>query len=99
MSVGRNPSLRGPWLAEIDLVSRVGGEGLESLLLPPLLLAYLDKFGSKPVCFSDLKNYISFIPDSVKEEFIKRCVQSATLSKHKNSFIMTDRFMVKHMVD
>jgi hypothetical protein len=68
--------LRGPWLAEIDLCTRVGeGEGEGQLAsLPALILAYLDRFASKPVCFSDLKKYIQFIPGQLMEGFVKRLV-------------------------
>jgi hypothetical protein len=72
--------LRGPWLAEIDLCTRVGegvgeeGEGGQLTALPALILAYLDRFASKPVCFSDLKKYIQFIPGQLMEGFVKRLV-------------------------
>jgi hypothetical protein len=66
--------LRGPWLAEIDLCTRVGeGEG-QLAALPALIFAYLDRFASKPVCFSDLKKYIQFIPGHLMEGFVKRLV-------------------------
>ena len=72
--------MRGPWLAEIDLCTRVGegvgeeGEGGQLTALPALILAYLDRFASKPVCFSDLKKYIQFIPGQLMEGFVKRLV-------------------------
>ena len=71
----RHPEMRGPLLAELEMVTRVGGELLETSLVP-LLLAYMGRFSSKPTCFSDLKKYISFIPDSRKEELITRLVFS-----------------------
>ena len=59
-----HPKLRGPHLAELELVSRLTAARQLHLLpqpppsLPELLTKYYKKFGGKNVCFSDMKLYI-----------------------------------------
>merc|ERR1719483_1687661 len=63
-----NTELRGPWLAEFELVSSLINE---SHLLPNLFLNYFDKFGDKAVTFSDLKKYLHLLSLPLCSELVK----------------------------
>jgi len=60
------PDIRGPWLAQLELVS----EMKDASLLPPLIIAYFEKFGSKPVAFSDLSKYLSKLSPTQRLELV-----------------------------
>ena len=60
------PDIRGPWLAQLELVS----EMKDASLLPPLIIAYFEKFGTKPVAFSDLSKYLSKLSPTQRLELV-----------------------------
>lgn len=60
--------LRGPWLAELELVAVLGEESEASA--PALILQYFDKFGSKHVAFSDLKPYLGLVGEERRQELV-----------------------------
>jgi len=61
-----HPSLRGPWLAQLELVSNL----LSTSLLPPLILNYFAKFSSKPVTFSDLAKYLAKLDTDQQKDLV-----------------------------
>ena len=42
----------------------------ESSRLQELLMKYIDVFGTRPVCFSDIKKYLKAIPVEERNDFI-----------------------------
>jgi len=64
------PGLRGPCLAKLEICYRTL-EGRNSDL-QQLLMEYIDLFGGKPVCFSDIKKYLKVIPVDERNDFILR---------------------------
>jgi len=70
----RHSELRGPFLGELELISRLwASRQLASLPTNPpsvkeLISKYFAKFGSKPICFDDLKLYLNSLdPEEVTE--------------------------------
>jgi len=64
------PGLRGPALAKLELCYRtLDGR---STRLQELIIEYIDLFGGKPVCFSDIKKYLKVIPVEERNDFILR---------------------------
>jgi len=61
-----HPLLRGPWLAQLELVSSFQS----SSSLSPLILSYFTKFCSKPVTFSDLAKYLAMLDTSQQQELV-----------------------------
>ena len=75
---------RGPHLAELELqcrlLARRDAAAEEGRGMMELLVAYFERFGSKPVCMSDLKLYVSSLESSEREEFFSRteeCISHA----------------------
>ncbi|XP_023344164.1 N-alpha-acetyltransferase 25, NatB auxiliary subunit [Eurytemora carolleeae] len=62
------PGLRGPKLAKLEICYRTM-DGC-SLSLQDLLMDYIDVFGTRPVCFSDIKKYLKAIPLEQRNNFI-----------------------------
>eukprot|EP01132_Coremiostelium_polycephalum_P000541 gene541-681_t len=64
--------LRGPFIAEIEVIFRKyqseGGD-VTATTLKDLLVAYFKRFGAKPVCFYDLKKYLT---DMEKKDTIEQ---------------------------
>ena len=63
-----HPDLRGPKLAQMEFVSTFKSPSM----LKPLLLDYFEKFGNKPVTFSDMAQYLSKLETDDKEDFLKK---------------------------
>lgn len=70
----RHPLLRGPFLAELELISRLWASRQLATLSPnhpsvkQLITKYFEMFGSKPICFDDLKLYLtSMEPEEIPE--------------------------------
>lgn len=66
--------LRGPWLAELELLA-VLGDHITDISLPNLVLQYFEKFGTKHVTFSDLRPYISLLSREEKDELVTKLTQ------------------------
>ncbi|GJJ73045.1 N-terminal acetyltransferase B complex non-catalytic subunit [Entomortierella parvispora] len=68
----KNPK-RGPFLAQIELEKRVQEKiGDNKAKMLDLLVAYVDKFGSKTCCFEDLSGYIANLCSEDASEFCQR---------------------------
>ena len=68
-------ALRGPWLAELELVAVLGEEGeAGEASAPALILQYFEKFGSKHVAFSDLKPYLGLVAEERRQELVGELV-------------------------
>eukprot|EP00092_Neocalanus_flemingeri_P005475 GFUD01005905.1.p1 GENE.GFUD01005905.1~~GFUD01005905.1.p1 ORF type:complete len:940 (-),score=337.38 GFUD01005905.1:210-3029(-) len=61
-----HPAMRGPWLAQLELVSALQSTSL----LPPLILNYFTKFSTKPVTFSDLAKYLAMLDSEQQNELV-----------------------------
>eukprot|EP00090_Calanus_glacialis_P026356 TRINITY_DN4142_c0_g1_i1.p1 TRINITY_DN4142_c0_g1~~TRINITY_DN4142_c0_g1_i1.p1 ORF type:complete len:932 (-),score=392.23 TRINITY_DN4142_c0_g1_i1:208-3003(-) len=61
-----HPAMRGPWLAQLELVSTLQS----TALLPPLILDYFSKFSTKPVTFSDLAKYLAMLDTKQQQELV-----------------------------
>jgi len=61
-----HPLLRGPWLAQLELVSTIQSTSL----LPPLIIDYFDKFSTKPVSFSDLAKYLAMLDRDQQQDLV-----------------------------
>ena len=81
---------RGPHLAELELqcrlLARRDAAAAEGRGMMDLLVAYFERFGSKPCCMSDLKLYVSSLESSERGEFFTRTAEciSHTDSLHKS---------------
>jgi len=65
-----HPTLRGPWLAQLELLSVLGQSSDSEVTSSSLILQYFDKFGSKHVAFSDLKPYVAQLSGSEQEDLV-----------------------------
>ena len=45
-------------------------KGNETGVLQELMIEYIELFGSRPVCFSDIKKYLKAIPVQERNDFI-----------------------------
>jgi len=63
------PGLRGPYLAKLEICYRTKDA---SSRLQELLINYIHVFGTRPVCFSDIKKYLTVIPMDQRNDFILR---------------------------
>ncbi|KAG0043629.1 N-alpha-acetyltransferase 25, NatB auxiliary subunit [Gryganskiella cystojenkinii] len=64
---------RGPFLAQIELEKRVQEKiGDNKAKILDLLVAYVDKFGSKTCCFEDLSGYVSGLDSEDASKFCGR---------------------------
>ncbi|XP_044296621.1 N-alpha-acetyltransferase 25, NatB auxiliary subunit isoform X1 [Varanus komodoensis] len=76
--------LRGPFLAQLELIRRLRQRGYsgEHALGDPeeLMFQYFRRFGDKPCCFTDLKVFIDLLPLSQYTKFINRLLGIIPLS-------------------
>jgi len=66
----KHPALRGPWLAQLELLSTLGHSSDSEVTSLSLIIQYFDKFGSKHVAFSDLKPYVAQLGGSEQEDLV-----------------------------
>lgn len=64
------PGLRGPYLAKLEICYRMKDSDTDKL--QELLIDYIQVFGSRPVCFSDIKKYLKAVPAQQRNDFILR---------------------------
>ncbi|XP_068609025.1 N-alpha-acetyltransferase 25, NatB auxiliary subunit [Brachionichthys hirsutus] len=78
-------SLRGPYLARLELIHRLRQRGCpeESLLGEPveLMVQFFAKFGDKPCCITDLKIYLHLLPRDQRVQFINRVSETLPLAE------------------
>ncbi|KAM9734551.1 N-alpha-acetyltransferase 25, NatB auxiliary subunit isoform 1-T1 [Menidia menidia] len=78
-------SLRGPFLARLELIHRLRERGCpeESQLGQPLelMVEFFGKFGDKPCCITDLKIYLHLLPTDQHVQFINRLSEAVPLSE------------------
>uniref|UniRef100_A0A7N6FEB3 N(alpha)-acetyltransferase 25, NatB auxiliary subunit n=1 Tax=Anabas testudineus TaxID=64144 RepID=A0A7N6FEB3_ANATE len=78
-------SLRGPYLARLELIHRLRARGCpeESLLGEPLelMVQFFAKFGDKPCCITDLKIYLHLLSPEQRVQFINRLSEAAPLGE------------------
>ncbi|CAG5867799.1 unnamed protein product [Menidia menidia] len=78
-------SLRGPFLARLELIHRLRERGCpeESQLGQPLelMVEFFGKFGDKPCCITDLKIYLHLLPADQHVQFINRLSEAVPLSE------------------
>uniref|UniRef100_A0A3Q0SVE0 N-alpha-acetyltransferase 25, NatB auxiliary subunit n=1 Tax=Amphilophus citrinellus TaxID=61819 RepID=A0A3Q0SVE0_AMPCI len=78
-------SLRGPYLARLELMHRLRERGCpeESLLGEPLelMVQFFNKFGDKPCCITDLKIYLHLLSPEQHVQFINRLSEAVPLGK------------------
>ncbi|CAN9504593.1 unnamed protein product [Ophioblennius macclurei] len=77
-------SLRGPYLARLELMDRLRGRGHpeKTTLGDPLelMVQFFGKFGDKPCCITDLKLYLHLLPPDQHTQFVNRLSEAAPLS-------------------
>jgi len=69
-----HPSMRGPWLAQLELVSSLQSTSL----LPPLILNYFSKFSTKPVTFSDLAKFLAILDTEQQKDLVTQLTAQYT---------------------
>ncbi|KAM9338182.1 N-alpha-acetyltransferase 25, NatB auxiliary subunit [Symphorus nematophorus] len=78
-------SLRGPYLARLELMHRLRERGCpeESLLGEPLdlMVQFFGKFGDKPCCITDLKIYLHLLSPDQHVQFINRLSEAVPLGE------------------
>ncbi|XP_054613553.1 N-alpha-acetyltransferase 25, NatB auxiliary subunit isoform X2 [Dunckerocampus dactyliophorus] len=78
-------SLRGPYLARLELMHRLRERGCpeESLLGDPLelMVQFFGKFGDKPCCITDLNIYLHLLSQDQHVQFINRLSEAAPLGQ------------------
>uniref|UniRef100_A0A665UDC2 N(alpha)-acetyltransferase 25, NatB auxiliary subunit n=1 Tax=Echeneis naucrates TaxID=173247 RepID=A0A665UDC2_ECHNA len=78
-------SLRGPYLARLELMHRLRERGCpeESLLGEPLelMVQFFGKFGDKPCCITDLKIYLHLLCPEQHVQFINRLSEAVPLGE------------------
>ncbi|XP_062999880.1 N-alpha-acetyltransferase 25, NatB auxiliary subunit isoform X2 [Elgaria multicarinata webbii] len=76
--------LRGPYLAQMELIRRLrcrGCSGEHKLGDPEeLMFQYFKRFGDKPCCFTDLKVFVDLLPSSQYTKFINQLLGVISLS-------------------
>ncbi|XP_068562515.1 N-alpha-acetyltransferase 25, NatB auxiliary subunit isoform X1 [Cebidichthys violaceus] len=76
-------SLRGPYLARLELMHRLRERGCpeEKLLGEPLelMVQFFGKFGDKPCCITDLKIYLHLLAPEQHVQFINRVSEAVPL--------------------
>uniref|UniRef100_A0A3Q3WSY2 N-alpha-acetyltransferase 25, NatB auxiliary subunit n=1 Tax=Mola mola TaxID=94237 RepID=A0A3Q3WSY2_MOLML len=76
-------SLRGPYLARLELIHRLRERGCpeERLLGEPLelMVQFFGKFGEKPCCITDLKIYLHLLSPDQHVQFINRLSKAVPL--------------------
>ncbi|XP_005457964.1 N-alpha-acetyltransferase 25, NatB auxiliary subunit [Oreochromis niloticus] len=80
-------SLRGPYLARLELMHRLRERGCpeESLLGEPLelMVQFFNKFGDKPCCITDLKIYLHLLSPEQHVQFINRLSEAVPLGNQE----------------
>jgi len=97
------PGLRGPALAKLEICYRTL-DGRSSRL-QELIAEYIDLFGGKPVCFSDIKKYLKVIPMEERNDFILRlksrypdAVPTSTAEVYREICVTgIERFLGQHL--
>ncbi|XP_019711940.1 N-alpha-acetyltransferase 25, NatB auxiliary subunit [Hippocampus comes] len=78
-------SLRGPYLARLELMHRLRQRALpqEGQLGEPLelMVQFFVKFGDKPCCITDLNIYLHLLAADQHEQFVKRLSEAAPLGQ------------------
>uniref|UniRef100_A0AAQ6A7Q2 N(alpha)-acetyltransferase 25, NatB auxiliary subunit n=1 Tax=Amphiprion ocellaris TaxID=80972 RepID=A0AAQ6A7Q2_AMPOC len=78
-------SLRGPYLARLELMHRLRERGCpeESLLGDPLelMVQFFGKFGDKPCCITDLKIYLHLLSPEQHVQFINHLSEAVPLGE------------------
>ncbi|XP_024155118.1 N-alpha-acetyltransferase 25, NatB auxiliary subunit [Oryzias melastigma] len=78
-------SLRGPFLARLELMQRLRERGCpeESMLGEPLdlMVQFFQKFGDKPCCITDLKIYLHLLSPDQHVQFINRLSDGVPLGE------------------
>ncbi|XP_062268710.1 N-alpha-acetyltransferase 25, NatB auxiliary subunit isoform X2 [Platichthys flesus] len=76
-------SLRGPYLARLELMHRLRERGCpeQSQLGDPLelMVQFFGKFGDKPCCITDLQIYLHLLPSEHRVQFINRLSEAVPL--------------------
>uniref|UniRef100_A0AAX7UVC8 N-alpha-acetyltransferase 25, NatB auxiliary subunit n=1 Tax=Astatotilapia calliptera TaxID=8154 RepID=A0AAX7UVC8_ASTCA len=80
-------SLRGPYLARLELMHRLRERGCpeESLLGEPLelMVQFFNKFGDKPCCITDLKIYLHLLSPEQHVQFINHLSEAVPLGNQE----------------
>ncbi|XP_047426326.1 N-alpha-acetyltransferase 25, NatB auxiliary subunit [Mugil cephalus] len=99
-------SLRGPYLARLELIHRLRGRGSpdQSLLGDPLelMVQFFGRFGDKPCCITDLKIYLHLLPPEQHVQFINRLSEAVPLTERQDdggvfSFPADTRALQRHL--
>ncbi|RKO83343.1 N-acetyltransferase B complex non catalytic subunit-domain-containing protein, partial [Blyttiomyces helicus] len=61
---------RGPFLAELELQRREIEDGSGSVKIKTTILAYLERFGSAPSCFDDLRPFLTVVSGTEAKELL-----------------------------
>lgn len=81
---GNGFSLRGPYLARFELAKLLQANNLliDGLLgdVGVLFIEYFRKFGHKPCCVSDLRNYLNLLPTGKRLELAGKLVKEVGIS-------------------
>ncbi|XP_047142157.1 N-alpha-acetyltransferase 25, NatB auxiliary subunit isoform X1 [Hydra vulgaris] len=95
MLSAQNPLIRGPHLAKIEFYKHFYLKSGEEEYLN-CLIEYVQKFGSKPCCFSDLRQYANILNYKEKEKFIEvfresvKCPNESATVKEKMECFMRE---------
>ncbi|XP_034080063.1 N-alpha-acetyltransferase 25, NatB auxiliary subunit isoform X2 [Gymnodraco acuticeps] len=97
-------SLRGPYLARLELIHRLRERGCpeESLLGEPLelMVQFFGKFGDKPCCITDLKIYLHLLAPDQHVQFINLLSEAVPLGEQgEEGFAFPDdtKAMQRHL--
>uniref|UniRef100_A0A1A8PNE6 N-alpha-acetyltransferase 25, NatB auxiliary subunit n=1 Tax=Nothobranchius rachovii TaxID=451742 RepID=A0A1A8PNE6_9TELE len=78
-------SLRGPYLAQLELIHRLRERGFPEENLPgeplDLMVQFFVKFGDKPCCITDLKIYLHLLSPDHHVQFINRLSEAVPLGQ------------------
>ncbi|XP_038129023.1 N-alpha-acetyltransferase 25, NatB auxiliary subunit [Cyprinodon tularosa] len=78
-------SLRGPYLARLELMHRLRERGYPEENLPgeplELMVQFFRKFGDKPCCITDLKIYLHLLAPDQHVQFINRLSEAVPLGE------------------
>jgi len=99
-----NPKCRGPYLAQIELHSRLLARREKDVHISEmteLLVAYFMKFGDKPCCGGDLKLYLPILDASEADKFFVQTLNSINFDETKddtnNPLPKTDADISRHV--
>lgn len=97
---GNNPKCRGPFLAEIELHSRlIARRDKDAKLskLGDLLISYFVKFGDKPTCGSDLKLYLPGLDSVESERFLTQTFKTINFDDSDAKVPKTEADVCRHV--